>query len=386
MFDRLMDPDEADNDTAYDQNLVWADPSAAAFLSNEENLQSLNKVKLVGFQLERLALKDISFIDSKAESCRIVNSRLAKCSFDRSDLGFNVQGASFDRCSFMDVRLRFRGAENVVFNSCNFSKARLTCSFKGSKFTDCKFEGSSWDACKMQDSTFENSDLRSVRIEACNFESCLFRKCDFTSALFRSIVSPGGLLVRFESCNFENADLRAIKKLELDDCYIAGARLPKDISDPWSILRRRYTGIRAIANLMLLVAFFLPYVIETILWISLNRIESLPQVKESVCAQGCSEMPVAALLFGYHNGWISVLTAALLVAYNIMRGYLTLQVAPLRENEERCHYTPAREEYGPLYSVHLFVSAVMKFAVASFIVHLIAWLSSMVSAPKWFLD
>lgn len=244
------------------------------------------------------------------------------------------------------------------------------------------FEGTRWRGCRFNHATFVRNNLKNARFDDCEINAS-FNVCDLENAIFRN--SNPEQSVAFLQCNLSGADLRGAPGCYLDDCYIGGARLPKDISDPWSILRRRYTGIRAIANLMLLVAFFLPYVIETILWVSLNRIENLPPIKESMCAQGCSEMPVAALLFGYHNGWISVLTALLLVTYNIMRGYLTIQVAPLRENEERCHYTPARADFSPLYSMHRFVSTVMWFAIASFAVHLFVWLTSMVNVPKWFV-
>lgn len=246
-------------------------------------------------------------------------------------------------------------------------------------------------------SKFHKAHLQNIRFLGCDdVTGCDFSECKFTNVLFKPAIPEEitGLLsnlaktrrVRLIKCNLEKADLRGAAGFELDDCYIAGARLAKDFSDPWSVLRRTYTGFRAFVVLLLLIAFFLPYAIEAMSWITLNKLEQAPKVRDFLCDKGCSETRVGVLLVAYYDGLRSFTTAILLIVYNIMRAYLTFKVAPLRENEERSHYTPSFEEYGPLMKYHWFVTVVAFFAVGSFLVHLIGWLVTPVSVPAWLLQ
>lgn len=233
-------------------------------------------------------------------------------------------------------------------------------------------------------SKFHKAHLQSIRFLGCDdVTGCDFSESTFSNVLFKP---AKGRRVRFIRCNLERADLRGAAGFELDDCYIAGARLAKNFSDPWSVLRRTYTGFRSVVVLLLLIAFFLPYAIEAISWISLNKLEQTSKVRDFLCEKGCSETKVGVLLVAYHDGLRSFATATLLIVYNIMRAYLTFKVAPLRENEERSHYTPSFEEYGPLIKYHWFVTVVAFFAVGSFLVHLVGWLITPVSVPAWLLQ
>lgn len=121
------------------------------------------------------------------------------------------------------------------------------------------------------------------------------------------------------------------------------------------------------------------------MWVPASRLEEFSEVRESICAQGCEDVPIGMLLIGYHNGWASTLPAILLIIYNMMRAYLTVRVAPLREIEERCDHTPAYADYRHLEIVSVLVLLVGIFAGLSFVNHLYLWLSSLVSVPTWLL-
>lgn len=262
-----------------------------------------------------------------------------------------------------------------------------TCDWKN-------FAQSNFSRAIIRGAVFYNTDFRGTEFTGANLRGCYFlgasnfSDCDFSEATLSYAEIAGSRSfniynehVRFTRCNFEKADLRNTKGIELDDCHIAGARLPKNLSDPWTTLRTRYTGISAAVNLLLLIFFFLPYVVATMIWVSASQLEGLSEVRSYICAQGCTATSVYKLLIGYHNGWASTLPAVLLIIYNLMRAYLTIRVAPLREIEERCGHTPAYADYRHLHLVDRFVVLVGLFALLSFLNHLYLWLSMQVSVP-----
>ena len=48
----------------------------------------------------------------------------------------------------------------------------------------------------------------------------------------------------------------------------------------------------------------------------------------------------------------TVSVAGLLVVYNAIRGVLTFKIAPLRDEEDRSHYTPKRADIDWYYRLH----------------------------------
>ena len=170
------------------------------------------------------------------------------------------------------------------------------------------------------------------------------------------------------------ADLRTARRYILDATMVRGARFAALPRDPWSRLRRAYTGPRLIFNLLFLTLFFVPYAAKTAYWVGVNRTEQ--RVYETMTALGertgelrdahpeaaaALEQSVAAVhqkLPGPNNpnarrsrvGWLVIgadrqawyywVTAVLLIAYNVMRMLLTWVVAPMRDEEERSGHTP----------------------------------------------
>ena len=156
-------------------------------------------------------------------------------------------------------------------------------------------------------------------------------------------------------------------------------RIEGTASDPWSTLRREYTGPRYLVHLLLTIAFLLPFAISvfhlsavdeayrTISTLAAERAgepidSAIPRaaLRESVEAfdRHHVRVPSAAVLLGWPQGWWFLAMTAVVVAYNAMRVVLTIGiprywpggVTALRDAEERSHITPSLEEYyGPLH-------------------------------------
>ncbi len=98
-------------------------------------------------------------------------------------------------------------------------------------------------------------------------------------------------------------------------------------------------------------------------------------------ATDCEQWRTIWLVLGLHRGWSVALLTSALIAYSVLRGYLTLQVAPLREDEERAGMLPARADYARLFRVHRVVRVLFFVAVLSVVHHGLSWLTATVQLP-----
>jgi hypothetical protein len=224
-----------------------------------------------------------------------------------------------------------------------------------------------------------------------------------------------------EEALFDEADLRSVRGLILDSARVRNARFSPTASDPWSLLRRGYTGPRLLFNLLILLVFVTPYAAKTAGWIAVDRVEE--NVKGSMewiaketsrlsssspefqfahsaaeyllsrtpsTAHGWSEYKIWELLIGVDRPAAFWIAAVVLIVYNLARSFLTLVVAPLRDEEERSGHAPAyemesiwqfRNAYGWMVWPHYLVQTTFVFAVLAFLFHLQSWLTLSVLLP-----
>jgi hypothetical protein len=221
------------------------------------------------------------------------------------------------------------------------------------------------------------ADCRNAQLGGTGMRKAKLKYADLRGArLFYADLSQATLT----DANFSEADLRLVQGMKLDCTFIRNARFSPRASDPWSTLRRNYTGAKLLFHLLLLIVFIMPYVTKTLMWIGVNRAQeamisttnrmqevarilqqeghptaaALDQVvtrfstlKE--CLQDeCKKVSVWELLIGKEGHqpywlpyWIPywLLTVALIL-YNLCRAILTWTVGPLRDEEERSGYSP----------------------------------------------
>jgi len=242
-------------------------------------------------------------------------------------------------------------------------------------------------------------------VSSANFSCANLREADLTDSDLTGALLTGA--------NLENADLRGAKGVRLDDNYVRGAKFSSNATDPWSILRRSYTGHRFGFHMLVLALFMAPYLARAIFWAGVNEaqvgmIQMVARLKsaaldleasaldngrvlsELVSRMGevqpclrevCREWPIWQILLGADKGWAFFALAAALVLYNLLRGILTWRVGPLRDEEERSGYSPTWRAYSHLVWLHRGVSLLLAIAVISFLWHASRWLSASVWLP-----
>ena len=172
--------------------------------------------------------------------------------------------------------------------------------------------------------------------------------------------------------DLEGADLTDVKGLALSENNIRNARFSPNADDDWSVLRRTYTGARLLFHVLLMLAFFLPFVAKTFYWVALNNAQNHAMTLYSDVAKAVITHPelesvfhrveadlkqrnellkqrnelrqyaVWQLLLGVDRGLPTALLTIALLVYNLCRLILTRLVGPLREEEERSGITPKR--------------------------------------------
>lgn len=300
---------------------------------------------------------------------------------ERADLkGFNLRGRNLNG-------YELRG---VDFQEANLRKGLLRSNLRGALLLRADLRGADLNGAWLDD---KETDLRGA--------DC--RAADFAEALL------------------DEADLRSVKGIILDSSRVRNARFSATANDPWSILRRAYTGPRLVFNFLILLVFLAPYAAKTVGWIAVDRAEE--SAKDAVTwladktnrienggsdnqvlhaaakylvgrapsqANGWREYKIWQLLIGVDRAASFWMTAIVLLVYNLGRSFLTLMVAPLRDEEERSGHGPAykadsiwqfRNAYGWMVWPHRLVRTLFLFAVFAFAFHLHSWLGISVLLP-----
>ncbi|MEX0887560.1 MAG: pentapeptide repeat-containing protein [Phycisphaeraceae bacterium] len=160
--------------------------------------------------------------------------------------------------------------------------------------------------------------------------------------------------------SLDNANVQGTHGLLLHSNRVDRLQIEGNAPDPWSRLRREYTGPRFFFHLLLLVAFLLPYAARVLQLSAIDAAHNVAvQMNEAEGSPGTGAMqawldafhathePTAAwwVLLGGTRGWGVVLLGAIIAGYNVLRYVLTSRVSLLRDAEERAKVTPALEEY-----------------------------------------
>lgn len=229
-----------------------------------------------------------------------------------------------------------------------------------------------------------------------NLEGAILLRANLEGANLRDAHLDGANL---QDAVLDQADLRAASGVRFDNNSVFRAKIEGNAKDPWSVLRRKYTGPWFFVHLLLVIAFFTPYVAKFLYLSGLSRAQDYvierAEVMQAQAGQfeqrlvqiadeheehtpwlGSLATAVAEqrrqatrqlqedldqryaktralwVLIGITNGWWAFGMALVVIVYNLCRGVLTLRVSGLRDAEERAQVTPRLEEYWPLYQVH----------------------------------
>jgi hypothetical protein len=164
-----------------------------------------------------------------------------------------------------------------------------------------------------------------------------------------------------------------------------------------------------------LSAFLAGYATRAMMWVSVNRaqhgVAHAAQSLEHTAREAASTQPEAAaviaeaarglaqlqesltpaareyqvwqLMLGLDRGWFALATAVILIAYNILRAWLTHDVGAMRDEADRSGFAPYWRDYKRAWYAHTYVMRwLVLLALVSFLWHAWGWLSAPVWLPR----
>ena len=229
-----------------------------------------------------------------------------------------------------------------------------------------KFPPRGWaahlDHANLAGASLDHADLFAASLDHANLHRASldhailsFASLDHASLLAASLDHANLSFASLDHANVQHARGLLLNSNRVDRLQIEG-----NAPDPWSQLRREYTGPRFFFHLLLLVAFLLPYAARVLQLsaideaynaaVQMNQVEGLPgtgNMQAWLDAFHATHEPTTAwwVLVGGTRGWGVVLLGAIIAGYNVLRYLLTSRVSMLRDAEERAKITPALQDY-----------------------------------------
>lgn len=288
-----------------------------------------------------------------------------------------VVNASLINADFYGTK---QSTRRTVIGPANLIKARLAASdLSGANLARVDLSETDLSGCKLNRTCLTSANLSGATIQNAMIKDSNFLLANLTRADFWGSTLDN---INFKSANLDNTNFKNSKgSFFLDDNSLRGTRFSTRAMDSYSLLRRTYTGPMFFLALVLTTIAFLPFVFKAMTWSFVGAVESRidAYVGETVAALE-NELPpnvvsrirttldqlnparsdqfvesrVWKIVIGWEEGsrYIAISITAILVVYNALRGWLTIQMSRLRDAEERSQHSPTRNEYEPLFRVH----------------------------------
>lgn len=233
----------------------------------------------------------------------------------------------------------------------------------------------------------EHANLAYTHLEHANLEYAHLEHADLRLAYLEH--------ANLYAADFEGADVRGADGLRFNGNRVVGIRIKGNAPDPWSVLRRQYTGPWFFVHLLLLAIFFAPYFGHALYLTAKSQFQEWSTEQYNALGERAGDVPGLSevhaelqrrfreeheqrravwVLLGVHRGFLPIVLAAIVVLYNAGRGFLTLRVSLLRDAEERSHTTPGWDEYKRLHTMHRVASILLLVALAAVAYNTLVWM------------
>jgi len=303
----------------------WKDThleNASLAHTNLENAP-LNGVHLENASLTGASLKNIGLGDAQLEGANLIFADLENANL----IGANLKNASLAEANLKNAQIGYANLEGVSLWNANLENADVR-------------------KTNLKNANISEANLKNASLFEANLQNANLRGANLTSVALKGTI-------------LNAADVRGAKGVIFDSTPLEKIIIDGNTSDPWSVLRRAYTGPNFFFHLILLVAFFLPFFGKAMVLTGIHEgmvlvdknLDGSPQDLRILHEmwEAIERQTAFWTLLGYGNNnfgtFAFFLLTLMMVAYNIIRFYLTRQVSFLRDDEDRTKITPSRKEY-----------------------------------------
>jgi len=356
----------------------------------------LSDVNLAHAYLRGSILRDAKLLNTNLKKADIANVDLSGAFLAGADLSeaFGTN-ANMNKVNFA----RYTGENSKGEKSTYIAHAKITnARMSGAILSNTNLFRVNLSRSELERADFTNAqlvsaDLSEAIVQNSNLKDANLLLANLTKTDFRNSSLDN---VNLKAANLDNADLRNTTGCYFtDDNSIRGTRFTTKGTDPYSLLRRTYTGPMFFLILCLTIIAFTPYILKALAWSYVGSIESKAdiliqegtgQLKQDLPASVINDIQslekkinpssnekfkksyVISIITGFEESkpFIAVFITLILIVYNSIRGWVTFRMGTLRDAEERSQHTPEKVEYISLYNVH---SLFLKwFMIAAFLV------------------
>jgi uncharacterized protein YjbI with pentapeptide repeats len=363
---------------------------------------------LMGIHLERAHLEDVSFFGANLERAMLRVAHLERANLQTARLqGADVSGAYLREASLVNAELEDGSLANALLEQAELDGACLhRASLAGANMSNARLE-----LTRLEDATLTSARLEGAWLARARLDRAKVMHVHFDDAkLYETCLEDARLIeacftgAKLDGANFDGANLRAVSGLRFDSNRIHRTQIDGNAKDPWSVLRRKYTGPWFFVHMLLLIVFFAPYAAKFLYLSGLSHGQTFIERQADALEQKLDEYGPAVhaireieqrykdtherrravwVLLGWTEGWWACAMAGVLVLYNAIRAFLTLRISALRDAEERSQVTPALEDYWRLFQFHCWVRLLMYIAIASALFNVSYWVcTTWVHLPK----
>ena len=305
---------------------------------------SLQGVELSGADLSKANLQCADLRDANLEGARLCRANLAGAILSFACLKrAELFAADLSGAILLSTRLEKAGLQRANLAGADLSEAKLT----SADLTQSNLQGAELFSARLT-----RACLRGVNLRGANLLSANLSGADLEGACLRNAnldrTDLSGASLRRVGCIpiWRRALLFWQFPFKLNDTRIRGARFESSVSDPWSILRRRYTWPHFAIWLVLLMALIAPQLGRALYLHGANVIQQWEQ----------------------DPAYFFLLLLPAMI-YTALRGGMTYRVRLLNDCEQRSGYSPTWQEYGPCYWLHVPGRLLFVFLCGSLLVH-----------------
>ena len=283
-------------------------------------------------------LKKLQSQKTDTQRIRIKGLELSGFDFRGADLSnCIIDGGDFSNCDFREVPLQGTEFRGVALRQAKFGSADL--------------DGAEFDkACDCFMADFSGADAARTKFLGTALHQAVFNGADLPDADF--------IGASLKDASFERAKLFRVTGFKPDHTNIGGAMFSAGAPDAWSRLKRNYTGVRLILNLVGLGVFIAAISAKAFglygaAMVQVSAVEGLSAPTEatkgladvisSFCSQAgspCREVHLWEVLLGLTQGWSAFVYVMASILSNAVRFGLTLTISQMEQEESKSGYTP----------------------------------------------
>ena len=310
-------------------NLTRVDLSEADLTEANFGMANVAWGNLAGAKLPGAHLVGAQLCDANLKGAILTDADLTGANLTMANLtGANLKGANLSMANLTGANLTEANLTWADLKGVNLTRADLT----GANLAGPNLTKATLDRANLTRASLKGADLTGANLTHANLSDC-----DLTDAVLKQAVLVG-------------ANLDGTRGIQLDSTYTRDAGFSAWARDPWSQLRRAYSGTLLAFHLLILAAFFLPVAARVAWW----RFAGLGA--DGACAlPDCRPYALYEALLGVDRDPRAWALAVVLLTYNLVRALFTWWIGLLKAAEDRSGVSPSWRSYRELSLAHRFV-------------------------------